>query len=508
MHNPGDVLDGKYRIVRQIGEGGMGTVFEGEAIRLHRRVAIKVLRAGAANEQSIVARFELEAQAAGRVGSQHIVEILDLGVLPTEERYMVMEYLDGESLGTRIRRGRMTPTEVHHVAAQLLEALGAAHNAGIIHRDIKPENVYLLRKHAGITGFVKLLDFGISKFGASGNKTEMSMTQTGTVLGTPFYMSPEQARGAKQLDHRADLYAVGVLLYECLTGRVPFSADSFNELVFKIVLEVPEPIAAVAPGVDPGFTTIVSRAMAREPDQRFQTAQEFQEALSAWATGASIERLAGPSGAATVRVDAAQTGQPFAAPSSFAEPGRLADSGRMSNTAESWSKPGRRTGVVPGVRRGFPVIPAVAIGIVAAALAAAFFVFRSSSATPVGAVETPVEAAAAAAAPAPAAVAPVPEPRIEPAEAPAAEQAEPVIAVAPEAQPSAEPERPKAPPQPASRQPVRQSAKPAVRSTQVASKPQPPTATTKPPEGTPAAAKPSGDDGSTTSAGRPIRSSL
>src|SRR5262245_16341105 len=161
----GDIIDGKYRIVRMIGEGGMGAVYEGENVRIHRRVAIKVLHSGVASSGEAVARFEREAQAAGRIGSEHIVEVLDLGNLPSGDRYMVMEFMDGDSLGERIKtKGRLPPQELAPIAVQLLEALNAAHGAGIIHRDLKPDNVYLLKSRSGKPNFVKLLDFGISKF--------------------------------------------------------------------------------------------------------------------------------------------------------------------------------------------------------------------------------------------------------------------------------------------------------------------------------------------------------
>src|SRR5688572_4085479 len=164
MLSTGDIIDGKYRIVRPLGEGGMGAVYEGENTRIHRRVAIKVLHSNVAEQQEAVQRFEREAQAAGRIGSEHIVEVLDLGTLANGDRYLVMEYLEGDSLSSRIKnKGRITPQELCPVAYQLLEGLAAAHGAGIIHRDLKPDNVYLLKSRAGKPDFVKLLDFGISK---------------------------------------------------------------------------------------------------------------------------------------------------------------------------------------------------------------------------------------------------------------------------------------------------------------------------------------------------------
>ncbi len=279
--NGDEVIDGKYRIVRLIGEGGMGAVYEGLHTLIHRRVAIKVLHAGVVERAEAAMRFEREAQAAGRIGSPHIVEVLDLGSLPSGARYMVMEFLEGESLGSRIERGVLSPIDLYPIAAQLLDGLIAAHGTGIVHRDLKPDNVYLQQRPGG--DFVKLLDFGISKFGVLNDDSGLSMTRTGAVMGTPFYMAPEQARGSKQVDHRADLYAVGVILYECLTGQVPFRASSFNELMFKIALEDPRPLRSLAPHVDEALAAIVTKAMSREPAQRFSTAVELRQALTSWA---------------------------------------------------------------------------------------------------------------------------------------------------------------------------------------------------------------------------------
>jgi eukaryotic-like serine/threonine-protein kinase len=278
MLEPGQVIDGKYRIVRLIGEGGMGAVFEGENIRISRRVAIKVLHPNATANPETVQRFEREAQAAGRIGSDHILEILDLGALPDGSRYMVMEFLAGETLSSRIRKhGRLTPGQIVPLMRQMLVGLAAAHDAGIVHRDLKPDNVFVLTERSGIRDYVKIIDFGISKFNVIGG--DMSMTRTGAVMGTPFYMSPEQAKGSGQVDHRSDLYAAGVILYEAATGEVPFLASTFNELLFKIVLSEPKPLSEVLPGIDPNFVAVVTRAMAREPSQRFQSAREMIETL-------------------------------------------------------------------------------------------------------------------------------------------------------------------------------------------------------------------------------------
>lgn len=300
----GDTIDDKYRIVKLLGEGGMGAVYEGENVRIHRRVAIKILHSNVASSEDAVQRFEREAQAAGRIGSEHIVEVLDLGDLPSGDRYMVMEYLDGESLSDRISStGQMSPQTTASIIIDMLEGLKAAHSAGIIHRDLKPDNVFLLTNKNGKKDFVKIVDFGISKFSSLGG--EFSMTRTGAVMGTPYYLSPEQAKGERQLDARADLYAVGVILYEAVAGRVPFDGETFNELLFKIVLEPIPPLSTYVPNIDPHFAAIVEKAMARDPALRFQTAEEMKLALAAWLRGqpAAPELLASASAATAARTD-------------------------------------------------------------------------------------------------------------------------------------------------------------------------------------------------------------
>ena len=348
MLSTGEIIDGKYRTIRLIGEGGMGAVYEAENVRIHRKVAIKVLHSGVAESGEAVQRFEREAQAAGRIGSEHIVEVLDLGNLPSGDRYMVMEFMDGDSLSSRIKnKGRLSPAEIYPIAHQLLAALAAAHGAGIVHRDLKPDNVYLLRSRSGVADFVKLLDFGISKFNQLSGDSGFSMTRTGAVMGTPYYMAPEQAKGAKDMDHRVDLYAAGVILYESVTGEVPFNADTFNELLFKIVLEEPRPIQQLVPQVDPNFAALINKAMAREPSARFQSAQEFQLALEHWANNAGAQlanALAAPAGRGSIADGSGQFARQApagAAPLGTGTPGAWANTGGVAAELQPPIKNGR-----------------------------------------------------------------------------------------------------------------------------------------------------------------------
>jgi eukaryotic-like serine/threonine-protein kinase len=263
----------------------MGAVYEGENVRIQRRVANKVLHPSFTQNEDVMARFQREAQAAGRIGNDHILEVLDLGSLPDGSHFMVLEFLDGEPLSKRITRmGRMSPQELAPLARQMLKGLGAAHAAGIVHRDLKPDNIFILKEKAGQPDFVKIIDFGISKFQPLSGEG-MKMTRTGAVMGTPYYMSPEQASGSREADARSDLYTAGVILYECVTGHVPFEGETFNQLMFKIVLSEPPPLMETVPDLDPAFATIILKAMARDVSQRFQTADEFAKAIVAWEKG-------------------------------------------------------------------------------------------------------------------------------------------------------------------------------------------------------------------------------
>ena len=268
----GRVLGDKYGVTALIGEGGMGAVYEAEHLTIGRLVALKVLHPKNARRPDAVQRFNHEARVAGSIGHPNICEIYDVGKLPDGTPFLVMERLFGEGLSDRIaREGALPFLDVIEIVVQVLSALVAAHGRGVIHRDIKPENIFLSSR-AGMPPMVKLLDFGISKVEKD---DELHLTRTGMVMGTPFYMAPEQARGDRTIDHRIDLYSTGALLYESLTGRRPFTAPNYNALLVQILSGTPRSLRELRPALPQGFEPITEKALAKNRDNRYSTAEEF-----------------------------------------------------------------------------------------------------------------------------------------------------------------------------------------------------------------------------------------
>ncbi len=280
----GTTLDNRYEISRVIGAGGMGAVYEAHHVGTGRRVAVKVISTGdLSKDAALVGRFQREAKAAGAVDTQHICQVIDTGTDPTNGfPYMVMEYMVGEDVQQLLRRvGPVHSDLALRIVAQACIALSKAHEAGVVHRDIKPANLFLAKGDAGAV-IVKLLDFGIAKVKMehASETGDAGLTRTGTMLGSPLYMSPEQARGVKTIDHRADIWSLGVVLYELLSGRTPYHhIDALGELIIAICSEPPRPVQDFASWVTPEIAAVVHKALKAQPAERFQTAGEMLEAI-------------------------------------------------------------------------------------------------------------------------------------------------------------------------------------------------------------------------------------
>ncbi len=269
----GSFVAGKYRLIRILGRGGMGVVYEAEHSMTRRRVAVKVLHAHHLQTGDAAKRFVNEAQAAGRVTHPNVVEVLDAGEDSDRSLYLVLELLNGFDLATLLmRKRRLDVAESVTIIAQVLQALAVAHERGIIHRDIKPENIFLTRSPAG-EQHVKILDFGISKAINPEDGPALNVTQTNTTVGTPHYMSPEQARGEKTLDARGDIWAVGVVMYECLSGRVPFDGDTYNDQIVKVITEPHAPLAQF--DVPQELGKIVDKALEKDRNRRHLKAADM-----------------------------------------------------------------------------------------------------------------------------------------------------------------------------------------------------------------------------------------
>jgi len=272
------MLDDKYRIERLLAHGGMGAVYLGTHTKLRKRVAIKLLNPQLSTPP-MIERFHREAITASQIGHEGIAQCTDLGQSLDGEPFLVMEYLEGESLAARLKASGPMAIEVAcELACSILSPLAAAHAAGIVHRDLKPDNVFLVRQSRG--EMVKLLDFGISR--AQGLEGEFRLTTTGLVLGTPYYMSPEQARGQSEVSPAADIYAFGVMLYEMLVGAVPISGDNYNQLMYRVMSGEFVPPRQHRPDLPEILDRIIVHAMALEPERRPQSAHELEMQLLAF----------------------------------------------------------------------------------------------------------------------------------------------------------------------------------------------------------------------------------
>jgi serine/threonine protein kinase len=273
---PGLVIADKYELEALVGEGGMGSVWRARHRQLESAVALKLMSQAIASQPEALNRFLREARAAARLNSLHVVKVFDFGV-DGETPFIAMELLQGESLRQRLdRTGPLSPAATLWVVRQTARALSKAHAEGIVHRDLKPENLFITQQEDEL---LKVLDFGVAKLSGGGSSPSTS-TRTGALLGTPFYMSPEQARGIKAIDHRSDIWSLGVIAFECITGRLPFDSEAFGDLVLKICT-LPAPVPSSVAKVPEGFDAWFARVTEREPEQRFQSVDELVEALRA-----------------------------------------------------------------------------------------------------------------------------------------------------------------------------------------------------------------------------------
>ena len=302
----GDLVAGKYRVDRILGEGGMGVVVAATHEQLEQRVALKFLRPDLVSNVEIVRRFLREARAAVKIQSEHVARVLDVGATESGTPYMVMEYLDGEDLSQVLAdRGALPVEETVRFVLEACEAIAEAHSLGIVHRDLKPANLFLARRPSG-RSIVKVLDFGISKVPSGGK--DAATTSADALMGSPVYMSPEQMVAPEKVDVRTDVWCLGVVLYEMLSTKLPFEGETMPELVFTVVQKPHLPLRPVRPDIPEGLAAVVDRCLEKNQAHRFASVAELARALAPFAPSRSaqsverIEHLLGVAGGAAPSV--------------------------------------------------------------------------------------------------------------------------------------------------------------------------------------------------------------
>jgi serine/threonine-protein kinase len=453
----GQVLAGKYRVERVLGSGGMGVVVAAWHLELEQRVAVKFLHPLAMERADTAERFRREARSAAKIRSEHVARVIDVGIMEGGIPYMVMEYLEGHDVSDEMSKIGMLPIEeAVDFILQAIEALAEAHAAGIVHRDLKPANLFIASRPDG-TRIVKVLDFGISKSLLGGSASELSLTRTSVLIGSPLYMSPEQMRSAKDVDTRTDIWSLGVILYEMITGRPPYTGDSIPALCASLLNDVPQSMRALRADVPAELEDVIRYCMAKDRADRYGTVSELARALAQFGSIASqlhVDRASRVLGVTEVSVlsdssdrrlrSADASGRARAVslqPVPVVEP--------VPATVDSW---GRTDSPITGDTNPKPksrglLFAVVGLGAVAVVSAALFLRSRSPS--------TPPAASASVAGPTPPAQMPSPlsETRAPVVTEPVAPVApEPVVvpsAVAPDpAAPVVRPQEPKALPKP------------------------------------------------------------
>ncbi|HEY3821936.1 MAG TPA: serine/threonine-protein kinase [Polyangiaceae bacterium] len=305
----GQIVAGKFRLDAVIGRGGMGSVWSATHIGLGHRLALKLIAREYVRSPEALRRFDAEARAAARLQSRHVVQVFDNGTLDDGTPFIAMELLSGENVSARIEhRGPVALADTVEIVAQCCKALGRAHAAGIVHRDIKPDNIFLAREPDEDADVAKILDFGVAKI-TQDDLQESQVTGTGALLGTPLYMSPEQIRGAREADQRADLYSLGLVVYTMLTGRVAITGETFGDILVKICTQPLPSLVATVPSLPYAMEAWFHKACAREPGDRYASAQELIDALRA-AAGARVRASSLPALGNAPTIESAVPGPP------------------------------------------------------------------------------------------------------------------------------------------------------------------------------------------------------
>ncbi len=417
--SPGQILGGKYRVDRVLGAGGMGMVVAATHLQLEERVAIKFLLPEALQNAEAVARFGREARAAVKIRGEHVARVIDVGSFENGAPYMVMEHLDGRDLSALLKeRGTFQPWDAVDAVLQACEALAEAHALGIVHRDLKPANLFMTRRPDG-TPSVKVLDFGISKV-TNASASDNAMTKTSAIMGSPLYMSPEQMTASRDVDARTDVWAIGVVLYELLTGRAPFRAETLPEICGLILTAAPAAIRNFSPSTPDALQVAVLRCLEKDRTRRFQSVSELAQALAPFgsrATSRSVERISRILGA-----EGAHYQSPPSVP--HAMHGASGANGTQSNWGQTNSS---RSNTVPLMAAAAAVVVLVGGGL------AGLFLWHSKTPVPESAAGASSTGVVADVKPSPSVAPPAPTPVVAPA---------PVVTVAPAASlipPSAKP---------------------------------------------------------------------
>jgi serine/threonine protein kinase len=376
---PGDVVADKYVVERVLGVGGMGVVVAARHQHVHHRVALKFLTRELANDPAATARFLREGQSAGAIRCEHVVRTIDAGKLPDGTPYLVMELLEGADLAHVLEQsGKLEEQVAVGYVLQALVAVSEAHALGIVHRDLKPSNLFLATEPDGST-VLKILDFGISKVHPTPGANAANLTVTGSLLGSPLYMSPEQIRSAKLVDHRSDLWSLGVILHELVTGRHPFTAEQVPGVLAAIVADAPPSVRSLRPELSRELEAVVLRCLTKDPNARFATAAEVAEALAPLAAPRDrpmVQRIVANTKrmpADSLRVSAEATPPPGRIP--------MVIPASAAATAEGWVHPPGTGGESRFFRR--PLALALAGGLAVAGLLVWQTLTRSSSSSPI-----------------------------------------------------------------------------------------------------------------------------